>query len=111
MWQVSGREASIDDPLRFRRSDHVSPELAPTDGLPILSASRLRAARSCQRLHRFHYLDGVRPVVEADTLRFGTLIHRALEAWWRAPEGERLDAALAALHPQLTPSLAVASAQ
>ena len=110
-FDVCAGEASIDDPLRFRRSDHVSPELAPTDGLPILSASRLRAARSCQRLHRFHYLDGVRPVVEADTLRFGTLIHRALEAWWRAPEGERLDAALAALHPQLTPSLAVASAQ
>jgi hypothetical protein len=110
-FDVCAGEGSIDDPSRFRRSEHVNPELEARGGLPVLSASRLRAARSCQRLHRFQYLDGIRPVTEADSLRFGSLIHRGLEAWWRAPQGERLEAALAALHPQLTPTLAVASAQ
>jgi hypothetical protein len=102
-------EASIADPSLYRRAEHVNPELEARGGLPVLSASRLRAARSCQRLHRFQYLDGIRPAVEADTLRFGSLIHRGLEAWWKAPEGSRLEAALAAIYP--TPSLAVASAQ
>jgi hypothetical protein len=103
-------EASIDDPTRFRRSDHVSPELAPAEGLPILSASRLRAARSCQRLHRFQYLDGYRPLVEAEALRFGTLIHLGLEAWWRAADGGRLEAALTALHPVAAPATMTAAA-
>jgi hypothetical protein len=98
-FDVCAGEASIDDPSRFRRSEHVNPELEARGGLPVLSASRLRAARSCQRLHRFEYLDGIRPIVEADTLRFGSLIHRGLEAWWRAARGERLDAAIAALTP------------
>jgi len=98
-FDVCAGEASIDDALRFRRSEHVHPELAPAEGLPILSASRLRDARSCQRLHRFKYLDGIRPLVEAETLRFGHLIHLGLEAWWRASDGGRLEAAIAALHP------------
>jgi hypothetical protein len=75
----------------------VNPELEARGGLPVLSASRLHAARACQRLHKLKYLDGYRAAVEADTLRLGSLIHRGLEAWWRAPAGERLDAALAAL--------------
>lgn len=110
-FEVCTGQASVSDPTRFRQSEHVNPELAASGGLPVLSASRLRAARSCQRLHRFHYLDGIRPAVEADALRFGSLIHLGLEAWWKAPEGERLEAALAAIYPQPTPSLAVASAQ
>jgi hypothetical protein len=110
-FDVCAGEASIDDPSRFRRSEHVNPELAAKGGLPVLSASRLRSARSCQRLHRFQYLDGIRPAVEGDALRFGSLIHHGLEAWWRAPDGERLEAALAALYPQPSPSLAIASAQ
>lgn len=54
--------------------------------LPILSSSRLRDARACQRLHHYRYGLGYRPAVEADALRFGTLGHLALEAWWRAPD-------------------------
>jgi hypothetical protein len=98
-FEVCTGQASIEDPVRFRRSE-VNPELAAAGGLPVLSASRLKAARSCQRLHRFQYLDCIRPAVEPDALRFGSLIHAGLEAWWRAPNGERLDAALAALTPQ-----------
>lgn len=62
-----------------------------------LSQSRLRSARSCQRLHHFAWHLGYKPVQEAEALRFGTLVHKALEAWWKAPEGGRLAAALAAL--------------
>lgn len=43
------------------------------------------------------YLRGFRSVVEAEALRFGTLIHTALEAWWLAPAGQKLAAALATL--------------
>ncbi len=68
-----------------------------TENLPILSASRLKDARACQRLHKLQYLDGYRPAAEADVLRFGTLNHGWLEAWWDAPAGERLQAALAYL--------------
>jgi hypothetical protein len=99
-FDVCAGEASISDAFRFRQSAHVSPELTADGGLPVLSASRLRAARSCQRLHKFQYLDGIRPIAEADSLRFGSLIHKGLEAWWKAPNGERLEAALAAITTQ-----------
>ena len=65
--------------------------------LPILTSSRLKAARACARLHKIQYIDGYRPVEEAGVLRFGSLVHGGLEAWWDAPKGERLDAALAAI--------------
>jgi hypothetical protein len=109
-FDVCTGEASITDPFRFRQSAHVSPELTASGGLPVLSASRLRSARSCQRLHRFQYLDGIRPAVEPDALRFGSLIHAGLEAWWKAPNGERLEAALAAINPQHAAAPAEASA-
>jgi hypothetical protein len=52
--------------------------------LDLLTVSRLKAARSCLRYHRLRYLEGYRPAREPDTTRFGSLIHRGLEAWWRA---------------------------
>lgn len=103
-FDVCTGEASIDDATRFRRSEHVHPELEAREGLPVLSASRLRSARSCQRLHKFHYLDGVRPLVEAESLRFGSLVHRGLEAWWKAPAAERLEAAIAAMKAPAAPA-------
>lgn len=90
-------EASIEDPALFRRSEHVHPELAGGDAA-VLSASRLSAARACARLEHLHYRLGYRPAAEADTLRFGHLIHKGLEAWWLA-KSDRLGAALAALSP------------
>lgn len=66
--------------------------------LPILTISRLKAARSCLRYHKLRYLDGYRPVKESAEARFGTLWHLGLEAWWKAPtREERLDAAIAAV--------------
>lgn len=90
-------EASLDDTSLFRRVEAIHPELSDNADRAMLTASRLGCARACQRLHQLKYLDGVRPAVEAEALRFGSLIHLGLEAWWRAPAAERLDAALAAL--------------
>lgn len=91
-------EASLEDPSRFRQNEVIHTELTDADA-SVLSASRLSCARACQRLHLYRYVHGYRPAVEAEALRFGTLIHRGLEAWWRetVPKN-RLAAALAAVN-------------
>jgi len=48
----------------------------------LLTNSRLRAYRECARLHRLLYEEGWRPVRESEAIRFGSLVHRGLEAWW-----------------------------
>ena len=68
----------------------------------LLTSSRCKVARACRRKHLFRYVQGYRSVQEAAALRFGTLMHRGLEAWWRAvqsclPQEEWLTLALAAL--------------
>lgn len=70
---------------------------------PLLTSSRLKDARACQRLHHYKYDLGYRPTEDSHALRFGSLIHRGLEAWWLAPLSERLDAALAALTEESDP--------
>lgn len=68
----------------------------------LFSASRGKAARSCRRLHHLRYGQGWRSVDVARQLRFGTLVHQALEAWWKAKQAGAgvdvwLEAALEAL--------------
>jgi hypothetical protein len=48
----------------------------------LLTNSRAKTARACPRKHHIEYELGYRPVVEAEELTFGTLIHNALAAWW-----------------------------
>lgn len=65
----------------------------------LLTNSRLKTARTCLRLHRLRYEDGWRLRSDAAPLRFGTLMHGALEAWERAQNAHadtRLALALAA---------------
>jgi len=61
----------------------------------------MRAFRDCARLHRLKYVEGWRPSREAEALRFGTLFHRGLEAWWiawgRGEPAAALESALAAV--------------
>ncbi len=71
--------------------------------LALLTQSRLGAARACQRLHHLRYQLGYRALVELGGRRFGTLFHAGLEAWWRAPQGERLSAALDAVQYESDP--------
>lgn len=63
----------------------------------LLTSSRLSCARQCQRKHRYKYGLGYRPTGDVHALRFGTLVHAGLEAWWKASGDARLDAALAAV--------------
>lgn len=52
--------------------------------MDILTQSRLRAARACMRLHHYQFDEGFQEVRPPGTVRFGTLFHAGLEAWWRS---------------------------
>jgi hypothetical protein len=63
--------------------------------LPVISNSELRTFRRCAREHHYAYRMLRRPKQTAEALRFGTLLHLGLEAWFtaammQAPPGERL---------------------
>lgn len=84
----------------------LSPESPPTPQL--LTSSRCKVARACRRKHLFRYVLGYRSVQEAAALRFGTLMHRGLEAWWLAaqaglPQDEWLARAMTALAGESDP--------
>lgn len=64
--------------------------------LPVITNSQARCYRRCPREHQLCYTLGYRPVQRAETLRFGSLIHAGLEAWWE-PGPDRLERALDAL--------------
>jgi hypothetical protein len=68
-------------------------------GLANLTSSRLKAFRSCKRLHHFRYDLRVRPLALGAALRFGSLWHAGQEAWWLAHAGgtDPLEDASAAL--------------
>lgn len=84
--------------------------------LQLMTASRARSARSCRRRHQLQYLLGYRPAESAHALRFGQLIHDALEAWWLAakaglPKDAWHQAAMAALAEREADELDLAHAQ
>ena len=84
--------------------------------LQLMTASRARTARSCRRRHQLQYLLGYRPAESAHSLRFGQLIHDALEAWWLAakaglPKDAWHQAAMAALAEREADELDLAHAQ
>lgn len=70
--------------------------------MKLYTASLGKCARSCRRKYQLRYELGYRPAQPALELRFGTLCHHGMEAWWKAkaaglPVAEWLDAALAAM--------------
>src|SRR5512146_3197478 len=71
--------------------------------LPLLTSSRLKDARACQRRHKMHYIDGYLPVEEAQPLRFGSMIHAALEMWWSGEPETRLVEALSVIPADADP--------
>lgn len=62
--------------------------------LPLITASRVRAFQRCPRYHHIRYNLGYRTTERAAPLAFGSLFHRALEAWWTAADGPRIEAAI-----------------
>jgi len=81
---VCTRQVAIDDPVHFRKTAGKHDELAIDDKvrLPVISNSEMSTFRSCSRKHHYSYRLGFRPHGQKDALRFGTLIHAGLEAWW-----------------------------
>ena len=79
---VCANETSLDDPTRYRRVENVHEELSgrPTR-LPLLTNSEMSAHRACARLHHLRYDLGVRALEDAETQRFGSLVHAGLETW------------------------------
>lgn len=66
--------------------------------MDLITHSRMKTARSCLREELIRYVQCIRPLTEAETLHLGTLIHRALEEWWRNLRAQnRRSLALAAL--------------
>lgn len=63
----------------------------------LLTSSRLRCFRECARKHELMYVQGWRAARESEALRFGTLIHRGLEAYWQAMTADISDPGAAAL--------------
>lgn len=59
----------------------------------LLTASGMKAYRACPRRYEYAYVDGVRPTRDAPALVFGTVMHRGLEAYWRARQARRPRAA------------------
>lgn len=86
-------EASIHDEILFRKQakKHVeldAPDFATTDAsshreyLELLTQSSLRTYRSCPRKYYYRYELQIRPnTPDAEPLRQGKSIHRALENW------------------------------
>jgi len=61
-----------------------------------ITTSECRCYQACPRKHDIQYNQLVRPSESSEALRFGTLVHKGLEAWWRAPS-EPLAAAYEAM--------------
>lgn len=58
-----------------------------------ISASSISAFRKCSTAYRLAYIEGLRPAIEADTLRVGSSWHGALEAYEKAT-GDKMTAAV-----------------
>jgi hypothetical protein len=79
------------------QATQCSPEGASVSrrSLPILTQSSLTCFRRCPREYYFRYVELIKPRRKAEALRFGSLFHSALNAWWlpddvrtsRAPSG------------------------
>lgn len=54
--------------------------------LPVVTNSELKEHRACPRAWRYRYGMLRRSRTDREALRFGTLFHAGLEAWWRAED-------------------------
>lgn len=59
--------------------------------LRVITNSEMKCRRRCPREHYLSYVQGIRPIEDAEALRFGSMFHHGLEAWWI---GQGLESAL-----------------
>lgn len=55
-----------------------------------LRQSEMKTWRACPRAYYLRHVCRIRPVNDTEALRFGSLMHRLLEQWWRAAALEPL---------------------
>lgn len=85
--------------------------------MKLLTTSRKKCYRACPRLHHYEYELGYRPAIDAEELRFGTLTHAGLEAFYLALKanlpaaGDSLEAALAAIREKPSDPFDLAKAE
>lgn len=67
----------------------------------VLTFSALNTFRNCARKYKHRYVDELQPREKAESLAFGSVIHEALERWYRlAGDANRLWTVLASLDAQ-----------
>lgn len=73
------------DSERWRKAENVHDELPIVGGKNVLTNSRIRCFQACRKKHLYRYEMGLRraDAEEREALWFGTVMHAALEAWWR----------------------------
>ncbi len=54
----------------------------------LLTYSALNTFRNCPRKYKNRYLDNLRPRERAEALSFGSVIHTAIELWYRSSDAE-----------------------
>jgi RecB family exonuclease len=54
----------------------------------LLTYSALNTFRNCPRKYKNRYLDNLRPRERAEALSFGSVIHTAIELWYRSSDSE-----------------------
>ena len=88
---VCSATASIDDRSRYS-SKRIHEELAnPVPaGKRLLTNSRRASFNSCRQRHEYRYEQGIAAVERAHVLNFGTAVHSAVEAYWRARAPEHV---------------------
>lgn len=66
------------------RQLHSELDLGTNTGRDVLTNSRIRCFQTCRRKHFYRYELAIerRDGEQAEALRFGSLMHLALEAWW-----------------------------
>jgi hypothetical protein len=79
-------QASLDDVTLYRRKASIHEELEASipAGRRLLTNSRRQCFNRCRRLHHFQYEQGYRAVSGDTNTTFGTAVHKAIEAMWKA---------------------------
>lgn len=79
---ICSGHTAVDDPRWSRRQKQHS-ELNVI-GEDVLTHSSMSVFKTCRRKYFYRYVEGIERIDEEDSeaLRFGSLIHLALEAWW-----------------------------
>ncbi len=101
-WPVCTGEARIDNDLIYRTGDEHDELDLPTmmgDGkrhLPLITSSAMTVYQRCAREFYYNYVLRRRPIKKADALVFGTILHAALEVWWRTVDIDQVYAAIVA---------------